>query len=430
MTPHTSNTQLRREWPLMALVLASVFEYRFGASPSVTLLEIVSLAVLFQMLLDRVALGSRFDRQLTSNLLVFGWPIAFIGWVGFLGIVTIASRANMLNFFLFRDFFAALIILFTLATYGLTEKSLYRLINIYLIASVAIALIGISQMLTGWPIIVPYNWAADLKMDLNGKIITDVNKATGFSSHPNGLASFFILPLALCSWRLRVSKSWIQTISSLMTIALVSTALYGTHAKGGWAWALLVTGLVFIWPTTMLKRHWLAAVFIGAVGLSLLFGSLYLFSEGYKSFATMLTRVRLWEAAWFIFSSNSYVWLLGNGQELMPLVSYRFSDIQYPNAHSSLVNMFLFYGLPGGILFFHSVVAAINACKKSFPAANNQLQRLSFTLSLSVSIYFWNSLFEPHLEGGSTLAQFFLCLSLCYGFRLMDNDKLSPTQPI
>lgn len=419
----------RRDWPLVALALASVFEYRFGASPSVTLLELVGLAVLFQMFLDKIALGSRFDRQITHNLRYFVWPIVFVGWVGFLGILTVATRSNVLNFFLFRNFFSALVIVIAIATYGFTDKSLQRLVNLYLAASVVIALIGISQMLTGSPQIVPYNWAADLKMDVNGRIITDVNKATGFAAHPNLLASFFILPVALCVWRLRCSKHWSHFVITFVAVALICVATYGTHAKGGWAWILLAMGLVFTWPTVMLKRHWLAFVLVSLCGLFLLFGSLYLFDAGYKSFATMLTRVRLWQAAWSIASNSAYVWLLGNGQELMPVVSWHFSDIQYPNAHSGLVNIFLFYGLPGGVLFLLAVLGAIRACNHSFPPSSPRLQRLNWTLALSVSIYFWNSLFEPHLEGGSSLAQFFLCLGLCYGFRLMEPNKPAMVRP-
>ncbi len=403
----------RREWPLVALAIASVFEYRFGKSPSITLLEIISFAVVFQIFLDKIALGNRIDWQLNKGLRVVAPVLPFFGWALICGLLAMAVRANPLNLWQFRDLFPSLMIFIALAAYGLDREGLKRLLILYFCAAIMIGLIGTLQAFTGWPQVVEYNWAFDAKMDVNGKIIVGTRKATGFSTHPNGLAAFLIFPFALLFARFRLKFPHPVLLLSLLAAgALFVLSLQATYAKGGWAWVVVVSTLILFAPKPLMRQGWIPASCTVSFAFALLFGSLYLFEHGYQSFATVLTRVRLWEAAWAIAERDWYIWVFGNGQYAMPWTSWRFSDIAYPNAHSGLVNLPLFYGLPGAVCFVGMWLSAYKSASQALKAPSFRV--FAWTLLVVIAAYFCNALFEPHFEGGGSLAQFSLCLALCF----------------
>lgn len=406
-------TSFRREWPLIALAIASVFEYRFGKSPSITLLEIVSFAVMLQIFLDKIALGSRIDWQLTKGLRMVAPALPFFVWALLCGFLALSVRENPLNLWQFRDLFPSLMIFITLAAYGANRESLKRLLVFYFFAAMVIGLVGALQTFTGWPQIVEYNIAVDAKMDVDGRIIVDTRKSTGFSTHPNEFASFLIFPFAILFTRLRLKNSSIPLLFLLLFAgALFLVSLKGTYAKGGWAWVALVAALIILSPKPLMRLSWLPSLSVAVFAMALLSGSLYLFEHGYHSFVTMLTRVRLWQAAWAIAERDWYVWFFGNGQYAMPWTSWRFSDIAYPNAHSSLVNLPLIYGLPGAMCFVVMWISAYRAA--SMALKDSSLNIFAWMLLVAISALFWNALFEPHLEGGRSFAQFSLCLALCF----------------
>jgi len=250
-------------------------------------------------------------------------------------------------------------------------------------------------------------------MDVDGKIIADTHKATGFSTHPNALAAFLILPFSLLFARLRRTPRPAALVAALIISGLfLSLALRGTYAKGGWAWVAVASALILFSPKHLMKARWIPILVATGFAAILLFGSLFLFFHGYQSFATMLTRVRLWGAAYAVASSDWYVIFFGNGQYSMPWISWRFSDIAYPNAHSGLVNLPLIYGIPGAAAFLAMCISAYRAAATGI--ASRVYSGYSWMMLVVISIYFWNALFEPHLENGGTLAQFFLCIALCF----------------
>lgn len=404
---------------LVAFIMAAtIYEYRFSKSPSVTLLEILLVIVGFFIFIDVVALGRPFYQRLLDCFSEYWSFSLFVVWSIVCAFVALPLRINLENFWLIRNIIPSILLAVALVVYVRDANAVKKLLLIYVFSCLPILAISVSQSLTGWPQLVEYNWAFDRKMDISGAIIASSYKPTGLFSHPNGLAGFLMLPIFL-SIRLLVDRDT-KIIIRFCAAGLVMASFYvllHTYAKGAWFWVVSGLLMIFCIPSALDRFRGKSDLILTAlVAFLLLVFSLYLYSEGFKSFGTILTRYNLWLAAFSALDKEPYAWLFGNGQIYMPALSWQYSDIIYPNAHSSQINLLLFYGVPGFVFFWGGVLQVVSKLGQVLAISPPHFRKTIRLLLVSISIYFANFWFEPHLEGGGTLAQFFMLLGLAIVF--------------
>lgn len=258
------------------------------------------------------------------------WPTILV----LLGVIlgTIVSSDMRISLGILKGWFIDPILLFLVVTSVLTTKNSLR--------GAIVALISSGILLSIWAI---YQVVA-------GQFITIDQRASAFFSSANYLA-LYLTPIIILSIGLLDIQSKIKKYLILISMALMSVALYFTFSYGGWLGLIVALATIaFIklpkWPTI-----------IGAI---ILFGAAILSQLNHPKFQQMLdlfgrssshSRLQIWQTSWLMIKTHS---LFGIG---LGLFEKRYADFVYQLFNSPLEtkvlhahNIFLIFWINSGLL--------------------------------------------------------------------------------
>lgn len=393
---------------LVLFVLAAGMDFRtkeIGLPGSVNLLEVLSFCSLALLLADTVI----YPKQPFAMVKAF-WQnnhflLLYAMWALVAAVIGIIKSPN--SIFIVRNLFPAFLFVL-LASFSLRSINNIKMLMIaFLIAALPNLFLGISQFLFNGPFPVALNIAAAVKMDVDGSFVKSA--VSGFYNHPNAL-SVFLMPVLLVSTRYlfgKLSTSIFKKLIFLSIVIMAIAVLYFTKAKGAWLWGCYGLFVMFI-PTRIFKvpRAWTFITFLLFLSIA---GVTLISLELGGALKTMLTRIYLWNSAWYVISKNPFVALLGSGQMDVWYASAKLADLQYPNAHNVFINQAVNFGLPAAFFYLASVILAIKKAQGAIVLSNdNQLIYLSKLCIASLSAISGQYFFEPSAESSGLALELFL----------------------
>lgn len=393
---------------LVLFVLAAGMDFRtkeIGLPGSVNLLELLSFCSLALLLADAVIYPKQPFEMVKTFWENNSFLLLYAIWAFVAAVIGIVKSPN--SMFIVRNLFPAFLFML-LASFSLRSiNNIKMLMFVFLIAALPNLLLGLSQFLFNGPFPVAMNIAAAVKMDVDGSFVKSA--VSGFYNHPNAL-SVFLMPVFLVSTRYlfgKLSNSFFNKLILLSIVAMSIAVLYFTKAKGAWMWGIYGVLIMFI-PTRFLKvpKSWIFITFL----LCLSIASVTLISlELGGSLKTMLTRIYLWNSAWYVFSKDPFVALLGSGQIDVWYASAKLADLQYPNAHNVFINQAVNFGLPAAFFYSAAVVLAIKKAQEAIVLSNDDhviaLSKLCIAALSAISGQYF---FEPSAESSGLALELFL----------------------
>jgi hypothetical protein len=283
--------------PLRGVILLMIFsitlDYRFFSGveglPSITLAEGLSYLALVLFLgrlaLERDEVGGRMAAVYGANRPV----VWYFVWTGLASLVSLTRSTDALRYY--KDLIPSLIAYFLVATFIDSHRAAKGVMMAFLCGTFLNLILGVSQVLSGGPLIVRMNEGASLKMNLYGEIVTG-HLATGLFSHPNAYALFLVPAAILIAVLLFRSRS-AGGATRLLLLALgllIGYNLWNTYAKVVYVFISIGVALVFVLGST---RKWhlaigLMALITTIVGITTY--SLWAYLDRGRLFGTMMTR--------------------------------------------------------------------------------------------------------------------------------------------
>jgi len=395
------------------LVFCITIDYRLPGS--FTLVEVLSYVFILFYGMNTLLTNGKLHRAIisayTENKVVF----FYFFWIFIDMVMAISFREYpRYNISYFRNIIPSIVVYFLVVSTIKDKKRFQLLTSFYLAGVIVNVLVGLSQALSGWPEIVPGNWATTMKMDSSGAVVTG-HVVRGFFSHPNAFAGFFI-PSALLVITLIFRDFSSKKIVNFLFRILLSVCLFliikSTYAKGVMFWIPL--GIIFLFLPRPLNKWRLYLGIFSASG-SIVALTLYGLAESAKSggaLGTIQTRVDLWRAALAAMQEDNYILLFGNGNAAVLKLSNVYSNIVYPNAHNGVLNQVIFYGVLGLVFYLWIIIDSLKRL------SNLIEKRQEFTYSTALFIFssliatLGNLFFEPFSEGVPLQAQLFFLIAL------------------
>jgi len=386
-------------------VLVAMLDYRFFAKapgvPSITLLQLVSLMLLFA--LGMQAITKRRVRRVEILVHEGRWVVMYFLWAGIAALWGIL-HSNYQSAAYLEDLLPSLV-LFVLVILSVHSRSdLYGLLTAYKIGMSIELLIGASQVLSGEPRFVPLNEGSQWKTDLLGTIVAAPERLpTGLFTHPNGYA-LFLIPFAFMLitgiiYQPRLNAG--RRLVNMGLLLLMGLVLWRAYSKGAYAWILL--GMVLVMLPSALPRFRLSLGWLillgGIIGLTV-----FSLQEG---IGTMLSRYGLWQAAFAVFK-NPLVLMLGNGNDAMLIQSTQFSNMYYPSSHNTFLDQVIVFGLPALLIYGVIAINAIRDSARISTSLRPEERGIGIFLNAGLVALLGSFFFEPALFGTMLQAQFFL----------------------
>jgi O-antigen ligase len=399
-----------RRWLLLLFVACIGIEYRPnipGMPLNLSIAEIATFGVALIVLVDVVIWRESWWRELfardTTKMLFTVWLV----WLFVLG-PTMVLRGDRYGLERLRDLLPALMCFLLVTSFVKSETDLRAVIRVWLFTVFVNVVLGDSQYLFRSPYPSEIGFTALGKLDLSGERYTG-NLVMGFFTHPNGLGMVLVGPTLYFFWRLLHPSRFVPYLFDLAALVLVAGCLYLTQTRGAIYWALVGFATMVFGRFVSTRRTFL--ILIPAIGLVLLIVLAQLGVLG--SSGTIQGRFTQWQAALSMLTEHPDVILFGGGAYPMARQSLLASHLAYlyPNAHNSLLNLVLFFGLPSLILF---VLVAIRVLT-GWPRAELGVAPPVAVPLIVISIcLFLESLFEPFWEGNVPGGQLLLVLALLY----------------
>lgn len=399
-----------RRWLLLIFVACIGFEYRpniQGLPLNLSIAEIATFGVALIILVDVVIWRESWWRELfardTTKTIFAVWLV----WLFALG-PTMLLRGDRYGLERLRDLLPALMCFLLVTSFVKSEPDLRAVIRIWFFTIFLNVVLGYSQYLFRWPYPSEIGFTALGKLDLTGERYTG-NLVMGFFTHPNGLGMVLVGPTLYLFWRLLHSSRFVPFLLDLASIALVAGCLYLTQTRGAIYWTLVGFATMVFGRLVTTRRIFL--ILVPAIGLVLLMGLAQL--DVFGSSGTIRGRFTQWQAALSMLTEHPEVILFGGGAYPMARQSLLASHLSYvyPNAHNSLLNLILFFGLPSLIFFVVVGVRVLTDLQRTAPRADPPAAVPLVVISVCILL---ESLFEPFWEGNVPGGQLFLVFALLY----------------
>lgn len=399
-----------RRWLLLLFVACIGIEYRPnipGMPLNLSIAEIATFGVALIVLVDVVIWRESWWRELfardTTKIVFTVWLV----WLFVLG-PTMVLRGDRYGLERLRDLLPALMCFLLVTSFVKSETDLRAVIRIWLFTIFVNVVLGYSQYLFRWPYPSEIGLTALGKLDLSGERYTG-NLVMGFFTHPNGLGMVLVGPTLYFFWRLLHPSRFAPYLVDLAALVLVAGCLYLTQTRGAIYWTLVGFATMVFGRLVSTRRMFV--ILIPAIGLVVLMGLAQLDVLG--SSGTIRGRFTQWQAALSMLTEHPDVILFGGGAYAMARQSLLASHLSYlyPNAHNSLLNLILFFGLPSLILFVAVAVRVLTDRQRAAPRADPPAAVPLIVISVCV---LFESLFEPFWEGNVPGGQLLLVFAMLY----------------
>jgi hypothetical protein len=328
----------------------------------------------------------------------------YIGWTLFAAILGLARSSDVAQNV--KDLVPSFV-LYTLVGLTIDRRERLRALGIATAAGIACHVgLAIVQGVFGAPYIVATSPGLEGKLDLSGEFLTNI--PVGLFPHPNALA-MFLLPVALVLFALvRPSRRlrWL-IIPALLVVLFV---LKPAQVKG--VYAFLVVGLALM----MLPRSWergrvaLGVCLPAAAIVVIMWFTVTRYLAGEAEFATLITRLELWNHAIEVIRKDTFTQLVGNGYPLFGVTVV--GTFEYPNAHNAWLNHVLSFGLPGLALYLGCFVGGMRLAARKLREANEVMRGTFLACFSAFAAMFGEYFFEPSDRGEVFSSQLMLLLAV------------------
>lgn len=403
-----------RWWIVCLLALATTIDYRVsaGAGPSFAVTELAAFLALLLLFLDTVVRPRATGWLISQSFEANKWVMIYFAWCWAMAWVGLTRSAEA--FFAFRNLFPSLVV-YTFVVSGVRTIREVKIVLWVVIAGALLNLgLGAIQKVHGGPYPNALHASVMIKMDLEGGFVT--NSPTGFFVHPNGLA-VFLIPINLFlvhAGLFLVRSSWAR-IGCLLLAVFGFAIHWFTYTKGAVLWALVATALLFLPRWSAPKR--LAAGWVVLVGL---IAAIVLLSvenkfTGYRALNSMSTRLEIWNSALHALVENPWILAIGNGFRDVYFQTLRLSEMVYLNAHNTVINQVVFFGLPALLAYLLLIGRALrSAAAASLEPDGDRSDRLAWFCFCALVGLVGEHFFEPVLDSVVLQAQFFLLIGLTH----------------
>jgi hypothetical protein len=376
-----------------------------GSNP----LELLMLLAMGLLLADTIIYNKQPTKMVASAWNANKLVVLFFSWAMIAAVI--GTIQLFMSFFIFRNIFPSFVFFIYLIFGTRKSKDLGTTFLIFLLAALPNIFLGLSQFAFKTPYPVKINSATALKMDIDGSFVQTT--ITGLFNHPNGL-SVFLLPVFITAFGLSISSVTGTLLKRFFAIGMFIASgalLYLTRAKGAWAWG--IAGIfILLLPGFVLKLRgaWVGFVIATILGIVALIVGSQLMGSVTK---TMMTRVYLWDSAYYAISHSFFIALFGSGQEAVWAASARLSDTQYPNSHNTFLNQAINFGLPAMILYISAFILAIKHCTTAYAAAINpgirEVARICLAVLVAMAGHYF---FEPASDSSGWAVEALLFIGL------------------
>jgi hypothetical protein len=305
-----------------------------------------------------------------------------------------------------KDIFPAFIIFFFVVSCITNESRLKKIFIAYLLGIFVNAVIGLMQIFYDQPRVVNLAAAVNYKLDFLGQITKVVT--TGFFTHPN-VYSLLLLPAILLVINfIYTQKNLLKKLTLFSFLVLLLVNLWFTQAKVTLTLALVGLFLLSFYHFKI-KLQWFTVLSIVILAVILIVGfSLWLLAnQNYLPSRNMLTRIKLGQAAFALFSKEPFVLFFGNGSD--KLLELTASFWPYKSAHNFFLDQVVFFGLPALLFFFLAVLQIMLSVSK---ASYRVFKKIDKFLIVSLAVFLASYFFEPANIGVAIQASLFFIIGV------------------
>jgi hypothetical protein len=328
----------------------------------------------------------------------------YIGWTLLAAVLGLARSTDVAQNV--KDLVPSFV-LYTLV--GLTIDRPQRLRALVFATATGIAChVGLAavQGVFGGPYLVATSPGLESKLDLSGEFLTNI--PVGLFPHPNALA-VFLLPVALVLFALaRPARRWRWLIVPALLVVLFVLKL--AQVKG--VYAYLAVGVAL----TMLPRSWerarmsLGIALPAAAIVGITWYTVMRYLAGDAEYATLITRLELWNHAIEIIRHDTFTQLAGNGYPAFGMTVV--GTFEYPNAHNAWLNHVLSFGLPGLALYLGLFVGGMRLAARKLRETEGAMRGAFLACFAAFAAMLGEYFFEPSDRGEVFSSQLMLLLAL------------------
>jgi len=234
---------------------------------------------------------------------------------------------------------------------GSVRRGWHTWIGVFLVLALGNSLVGIYQHMTDSfrPFIgglASYKTGFAISPETNQLAL--VSYAVGFSSHPNGFASYLTACLILAlAWPAR----GVRRLLKVFLLICLGAALFWTYAKASMV-VLMLAIVLFVLERCVRSNNLFLLLLSGVLAASI--GIAWLAAQLVPALLlnTLYWRVGLWNVAFEVMNRQPRILIFGNGMEVFATAAY------YHQPHNLYIYLLLEYGVVGlllGIATFLSV---------------------------------------------------------------------------
>jgi hypothetical protein len=406
-------SECRRHLDLVVLLLAILVDIRLlqgtGAPASFTLFELVIWLYCLPWLGSRFLAGQLQLRP--AALRVAGAFSVYFAWTLFAAVCAVVWRDSSATLQMTKNVAPSLVLVVFLAVRLREARTALVLGDLYVVWAFVSCLMGLLQFASGGPYLKPLVLVTIEKLGLDGELVQ--NPVVGFMTHPNAFAISILPGLMIMAAKLAMDLRYGLKVR-LWDLLLLSVTVLGfvlAQSKGALAWATaaFVVCVLVPRPRGPLARFLL----LGGLNTAITLYSLHQAGlDPTSGFATVETRVLLWQTARQALEYDSYVAILGDGMAYMFDWSVVIASWAFPSAHSGWVDQVVMFGFPG--FFFYTLVFWVFFSVMSRSASPRGLgtEILGRAAEASVLAYCGLSLFEPTAADAYFVSQLTLLMML------------------
>jgi len=369
------------------------------------------------LLLDNVVKPATFGTLLKQTFRASPWVFLYFSWCWVMAWFGLTKSAEA--FFAFRNVFPSFVVFALMATSVRNAEQVRTILWIVVAGAIVNLALGIAQKTFGGPYPNALHASVQIKMDLEGQFIR--NSPTGFFVHPNGLA-VFLIPISLFllySTVFLYRNIGMRVVCGLLLLVTMAVQ-WVTYTKGAVLWAVVAMALAFLPKWSARSRNLIGwTVLLGIIG-----GIVFLSTErvfvGWRALNSMTTRVEIWTAALNAITANMHILIFGNGFREVYFETLRVSELAYLNAHNTVLNQVIFFGLPALSFYVLAFSRATSLAAKTAELHRSpDVRRLSWYCYCALVGLVGEHFFEPVLDSVVLQAQFYLLLGLTHALSRM-----------